>query len=68
MLPLTVPGAQHMDLNYLYERRGRSLLMAAQARCDSSRAAHLGLARGYVDQIDAFRFAGKADRAPGTRA
>ena len=40
-----------MDFNYLYERRGRSLLMAANAACDRSRAAHLGLARAYRDRI-----------------
>ena len=44
-----------MDLNYLYQRRGKSLLMAAQATCELSRNAHLGLARGYVSQIAAFR-------------
>ena len=40
-----------MDLNYLYHRRGKSLLMAAQATCERSRNAHLDLARGYVAQI-----------------
>ena len=40
-----------MDLNYLYHRRGESLLMAVQATCEASREAHLGLARGYVARI-----------------
>lgn len=40
-----------MDLNYLYFRRGKSLLMAAQASCERSRTAHLDLARGYVVRI-----------------
>ena len=44
-----------MDLNYLYHRRGKSLLMAAEASCDKSRNIHLHLARGYVDRIAEFR-------------
>ncbi len=44
-----------MDLNYLYERRGRSLLMAANAACERSRAAHLGLASAYFERIAGFR-------------
>ena len=40
-----------MDLNYLYHRRGKSLLMAAEAACEKSRKAHLDLARGYVARI-----------------
>jgi hypothetical protein len=44
-----------MDLNYLYHRRGKSLQMAAQARCDASRDAHLELASGYVAQIAELR-------------
>ena len=40
-----------MDLNYLYQRRGESLLKAAQASCEKSRDAHLALARGYVARI-----------------
>jgi len=46
-----LPRELILDFNYLYERRGRSLLMAANAACDRSRAAHLGLARGYRDRI-----------------
>jgi hypothetical protein len=44
-----------MDLNYLYHRRGKSLLMAAQASCEQSRDAHLDLARGYVARIAELR-------------
>ena len=44
-----------MDLNYLYLRRGKSLLMAANATCQPSRNAHLELARGYVAQIAELR-------------
>ena len=44
-----------MDLNYLYHRRGKSLLMAAQASCEKSRDAHLDLARGYVARIAELR-------------
>ena len=40
-----------MDLNYLYHRRGKSLLMAAEASCGKARDAHLALARGYVARI-----------------
>jgi hypothetical protein len=34
-----------MDLNSLYHRRGKSLLMAAHAASEKARNAHLGLAR-----------------------
>ena len=40
-----------MDLNYLYHRRGKSLMMAASAACEPSRNAHLALARAYVAKI-----------------
>ena len=40
-----------MDLNYLYERRQVSLVMAERATCDEARAAHLALARGYAERI-----------------
>ena len=40
-----------MDLNSLYHRRGKSLLMAAQASSDASRDAHLSLARDYFERI-----------------
>ena len=51
-----------MDLNYLYHRRGKSLLMAAQASCERSRNAHLGLARGYVARIAELRRQSAAER------
>ena len=44
-----------MDLNYLYPRRGKSLMMAARATCEPSRAAHLALALGYVAKITELR-------------
>jgi hypothetical protein len=44
-----------VDLNYLYHRRGKSLMMAAVATCESSRAAHLALAHGYVAKIAELR-------------
>ena len=44
-----------MDLNYLYQRRGQTLLMAAQASCEKSRTAHLDLAAGYVARIAELR-------------
>lgn len=40
-----------MDLNYLYHRRGKSLLMAAEASCAKSRTAHLELAGAYLARI-----------------
>jgi hypothetical protein len=46
-----------MDFNYLYHRRGKSLLMAAHAACEPSRSAHLALALGYVTRIDELRCA-----------
>ena len=42
-----------MDLNYLYHRRGKSLMMAANASCEAARNAHLTLARIYVERIEA---------------
>ena len=44
-----------MDLNYLYHRRGKSLMMAARATCELSRAAHLAIARGYVAKGEVVR-------------
>ena len=48
-----------MDLNYLYHRRGQSLMMACNATCEPSRTAHLALASGYVARIQQLR---NADR------
>ena len=49
-----------MDLNYLYHRRGTSLMMAARAACEPSRAAHLNLSLGYVARIEELRRAHRA--------
>ena len=51
-----------MDLNYLYHRRGKSLMMAARARCEESRSVHLDLASGYVARIAELRRDHAADR------
>ena len=55
MLPLTCKGAQRMDLNYLYHRRGQSLMMAARAAGQPARQAHLALSHGYVARIEQLR-------------
>ena len=52
-----------MDLNYLYHRRGKSLMMAAHASCEKSRTAHLDLARGYIARIAEARTARLEDAA-----
>lgn len=44
-----------MDLNYLFYRQQMSLLRARSAANPESRAAHEGLARGYTEQILAYR-------------
>lgn len=43
-----------MDLNYLYHRRGVSLLRAGHAECEPSRLAHLSMARRYASRIANF--------------
>ena len=40
-----------MDLNYLYHRHGRSLMMAEHAACAASRRAHRSFAVAYAAQI-----------------
>lgn len=50
MLPLT-DWELKMDLNYLYHRQGVSLIMAANASCESSRDAHRSLAAAYAERI-----------------
>lgn len=42
-----------MDLNYLFHRRGVSLIMAENAACDRSQSAHLALAEAYAERIAA---------------
>jgi len=49
-----------MDLNYLYHRRGKSLMMAAHARSEAARNAHLALSLGYVERIEALRLEQRA--------
>jgi hypothetical protein len=45
-----------LDLNYLYHRRGVSLMMADRAACVPSRDAHRAFARSYGRRIaDALR-------------
>lgn len=44
-----------MDLNYLFYRQQMSLLRARAASSPESRAAHEGLAKGYTEQILAYR-------------
>lgn len=44
-----------MDVNYLFYRQQMSLLRAKTASSPESRAAHEGLARGYTEQILAYR-------------
>ena len=40
-----------MDLNYLYQRHGISLMLAQNAACEAARNAHLSLAQGYARRI-----------------
>jgi len=40
-----------LDLNYLFHRRGVSLMLADRAVCLASRDAHLGLAGRYAARI-----------------
>jgi hypothetical protein len=44
-----------MDVNYLLHRQQVSLIRAQMSRSQKGRAAYEGLARGYTDQIDAYR-------------
>ena len=44
-----------MDVNYLLHRQQVSLIRAQMSRSKKGRAAYEGLARGYGDQIDAYR-------------
>ncbi|EQB06523.1 hypothetical protein L288_10975 [Sphingobium quisquiliarum P25] len=43
------------DVNYLLHRQQVSLIRAQFSRSQQGRAAYEGLARGYADQIDAYR-------------
>lgn len=44
-----------MDVNYLLHRQQVSLIRAQTSRSQKGRAAYEDLARGYTDQIDAYR-------------
>ncbi|HKT78213.1 MAG TPA: hypothetical protein VJQ78_15880 [Sphingobium sp.] len=44
-----------MDVNYLLHRQQISLIRAQMSRSQKGRAAYEGLARGYTDQVDAYR-------------
>ncbi|WP_081643259.1 hypothetical protein [Sphingobium bisphenolivorans] len=44
-----------MDVNYLLHRQQVSLIRAQHSRSLKGREAYEGLARGYSDQIDAYR-------------
>jgi hypothetical protein len=43
-----------MDLNYLFHRRGVSLIMAENAACERSQSTHLALAEAYAERIAAY--------------
>jgi hypothetical protein len=47
----------HMDMNYLYWRRGASLARARAATCGASAQAHLDLFEAYGHRISARRAA-----------
>ncbi|WP_340265392.1 hypothetical protein [Sphingobium mellinum] len=44
-----------MDVNYLLHRQQMSLIRAQMSRSTKGRAAYEDLARGYIDQVDAYR-------------
>lgn len=44
-----------MDVNYLLHRQQISLIRAQLSRSQKGRVAYEGLARGYTDQIVAYR-------------
>lgn len=44
-----------MDVNYLLHRQQVALIHAQMSRSAKGREAYEGLARGYLDQIDAYR-------------
>lgn len=44
-----------MDVNYLLHRQQVSLIRAQLSPSKRGKAAYEGLARGYTDQIDAYR-------------
>lgn len=44
-----------MDVNYLLHRQQVALIRAQMSRSAKGREAYEGLARGYTDQVDAYR-------------
>lgn len=44
-----------MDVNYLLHRQQVALIRAQMSRSAKGKAAYEGLARGYTDQIDAYK-------------
>lgn len=54
MLPLTVRDVP-MALNYLLHRHQIALMQTRSGQCASARAAHRGLAAGYVARIQTLR-------------
>jgi hypothetical protein len=44
-----------MDVNYLLHRQQVTLIRAQMTRSARGKAAYEDLARGYIDQIDAYR-------------
>lgn len=44
-----------MDVNYLLHRQQVSLIRAQMSRSQKGRAAYEDLARGYIDQVEAYR-------------
>ena len=46
---------REMDVNYLLHRQQVAMIRAQMSRSPKGRAAYEDLARGYIDQIDAYR-------------
>lgn len=46
---------EEKDVNYLLHRQQISLIKAQMTRSAKGRAAYEGLARGYTDQVEAYR-------------
>lgn len=46
---------REMDVNYLLHRQQVTLIRAQMTRSARGKAAYEDLARGYIDQIDAYR-------------
>ena len=46
---------EEKDVNYLLHRQQVSLIKAQASQSEEGRAAYEGLARGYSDQVEAYR-------------